>query len=103
MYNLLLAVQESEWCNCFRHAVRSVAVCRYGAAKHAVKELSKFKKKAVRGQSLKKLNLDGNLESYQLYSEFYRTCGGGHPDPSETNKVFQNEWTWVQINATNWM
>jgi hypothetical protein len=77
--------------------------CRYGGAKYAVKALSQFKKKAVRGRSLQKLNLDGNLQSIELYSEFYRTCSGGHPEPDETNKVFRNEAAWVQINASNLM
>lgn len=78
-------------------------MCRYGGAKYVVKELSKFKNKDVRGRSLELLNLDGNVQSIELYSEFYRACSGGHPEPEETNRVFRNQGDWLQIRAANWM
>lgn len=81
----------------------AVMLYRYGGARHVVKELSQFKKKSVRGHSLELLNLDGNMESFELYSEFYRTCSGGHPELGETNKLFRNEAAWLQISASNWM
>ena len=78
-------------------------VYRYGGSKYVVKELAKFKDKDFRGHSLELLNLDGNMQSLQLYSEFYRGCRGGHPSPEETNQVFRNQGDWLRIKASNWM
>lgn len=95
---MCMHVQNSSACN---RTENCGMMCRYGGAKHVVKELSQFKKKTVRGHSLELLNLDGNMQRIELYSEYYRACSGGHPEPDETNKVFRNESSWLQISASN--